>query len=50
LTMSMLRPLVDGNPKVIPMLCGTRGFVRPLRSYFVEAGYDRKEVKIEAYD
>lgn len=50
LTLSMLRPLIDHAPKVIPMVCGTRGFVRPVRAYFVEAGYDRKEVKIETYD
>ncbi|MBA5866659.1 MAG: hypothetical protein GDA67_08215 [Nitrospira sp. CR1.3] len=51
LTLSMLRPLVDNAPhKMIPMLCGTKGFVRPLRGYFVEAGYDRKEIKTETYD
>lgn len=50
LTLSMLRPLIDGQPKVIPLICGTKGFVRPLRSYFIEAGYDRKEVKTETYD
>jgi ferredoxin-NADP reductase len=50
LTLSMLRPLIDNAPRVIPMLCGTKGFVRPLRAYFVEAGYDRKEVKTETYD
>ena len=50
LTLSMLRPLIEGMPKVIPMLCGTKGFARPLRTYFVEAGYDRKEVKTETYD
>jgi ferredoxin-NADP reductase len=50
LTLSMLRPLIDNSPKVIPMLCGTKNFVRPLRAYFVEAGYDRKEVKTETYD
>ncbi len=50
LTLSMLRPLIEGVPRVIPMLCGTKGFVRPLRAYFVEAGYDRKEVKTETYD
>ena len=46
----MLRPLIEKAPKMIPMLCGTKGFVRPLRAYLVEAGYDRKEVKIETYD
>ena len=50
LTLSMLRPLIEGASKVIPMLCGTKKFVRPLRGYFVEAGYDRKEVKTEIYD
>jgi ferredoxin-NADP reductase len=50
LTFSMIRPLIEGAPKVIPMLCGTKGFVRPLRAYFVEAGYDRKEVKTETYN
>ena len=50
LTLSMLRPLIEGTAKVTPMLCGTKGFVRPLRAYFVEAGYDRKDVKIETYD
>jgi ferredoxin-NADP reductase len=50
LTLSMLRPLIDNAPKVIPMLCGTKAFVRPLRAYFVHAGYDRKEVKTETYD
>ena len=48
-TISMLRPLIEGRAKVLPMLCGTKGFVRPLRNYFVEAGYDRKQVKTETY-
>ena len=50
LTWPMLRPLLDGVGKVLPMLCGTKGFVRPLRSRFAEAGYGRKEVKTETYD
>jgi ferredoxin-NADP reductase len=50
LARSMLRPLIEGMPKVIPMLCGMKGFVRPLRTYLVEAGYDRKEVRTETYD
>jgi ferredoxin-NADP reductase len=49
-TVSMLSPLIKGQPKVIPMLCGTKAFVRPLRAYFMEGGYERKEVKIETYD
>lgn len=50
LAWSMLGPLIDGAPKVIPMLCGTKGFVRPLRAYFAQVGYDRKDVKTETYD
>ncbi|MDP2381921.1 MAG: FAD-dependent oxidoreductase [Nitrospirota bacterium] len=50
LTLSMLRPVIEGAAKVTPLLCGTKGFVRPLRAYFVEAGYDRKDVKTETYD
>jgi len=49
-TLSVLTPLIQGQPKVVPMLCGTKAFVRPLRAYFKEKGYDRKEVKIETYD
>jgi ferredoxin-NADP reductase len=50
ITLTMLRPLIDGKPHVLPMLCGTKGFVRPLKSFFMEAGYDRKEIKTETYD
>jgi ferredoxin-NADP reductase len=50
LTLSMLSPFFDRPAKVLPMLCGTKGFVKPLRTRFVEAGYDRKEVKTETYD
>ncbi|SLM46740.1 putative Ferredoxin reductase [Nitrospira japonica] len=50
LVLSMLRPLMNGGPQMLPMLCGTKQFVRPLRAYFVESGYERKEVKTETYD
>jgi CDP-4-dehydro-6-deoxyglucose reductase, E3 len=49
-TVKLLRPVVTGRPKVMPLLSGVKGFVRPLRAYFVETGYDRKEVKTETYD
>ncbi|MEY4705043.1 MAG: hypothetical protein RL042_1245, partial [Nitrospirota bacterium] len=49
-TLSLLHPLITNRPKVTPLLSGVKGFVRPLRAYFMEAGYDRKEVKTEAYD
>ncbi len=50
LVLSMLRPLMSSGPQMLPMLCGTKNFVRPLRAYFVESGYERKEVKTETYD
>jgi ferredoxin-NADP reductase len=49
-TLKLIRPLVTGRPKVTPLLSGIKGFVRPLRTYFIETGYSRKEVKTETYD
>jgi len=49
-TLPMLASMIIGQPKLIPLLCGTKAFVRPLRAYFREQGYDRKEVKVETYD
>lgn len=49
-TLAMLAPVIKGQPKVVPLLCGTKAFVRPIRTYFMEQGYDRKEVKVETYD
>jgi ferredoxin-NADP reductase len=49
-TVKLLRPLVTNRPNVTPLLSGVKGFVRPLRAYLIERGYDRKEVKIETYD
>ena len=49
-TLRLLRPLVAGRPNVTPLLSGVKGFVRPLRAYLMETGYDRKEVKTETYD
>lgn len=34
----------------IPMICGLRDFVRPLRAYFMDLGFDRKVVRVETYD
>jgi ferredoxin-NADP reductase len=49
-SLTMLRPLIDNKPHVAPWLSGTKNFVRPIRTYFMEAGYDRKEVRVETYD
>jgi ferredoxin-NADP reductase len=50
LTLTMLRRLIEATSKVLPMLSGTKNFVRPLRSFFLERGYERKQVKAETYD
>ncbi|NGZ03912.1 MAG: hypothetical protein CV090_12790 [Nitrospira sp. WS238] len=49
-TLTILTPFIEGQPKVVPLLCGTKAFARPLRAYLMEQGYDRKEVKVETYD
>jgi len=49
-TLTTLTPMIMGQPKAVPLLCGTKAFVRPLRAYLMEQGYDRKEVKVETYD
>ena len=49
-TLAVLAPMIKEQPKVVPLLCGTKAFVRPIRTYFMEQGYDRKEVKVETYD
>jgi len=49
-TVKLLRSVVIGRSTVMPLLSGVKGFVRPVRAYLVEAGYDRKEVKTETYD
>lgn len=49
-TLILLRPLVTGRQKMTPLLSGVKGFVRPVRAYLIETGYDRREVKTETYD
>ena len=48
--LTVLRPLIASKQKTAPLLSGVKGFVRPLRAYLMEAGYERKEVKTETYD
>ncbi len=48
--LTVLRPLVAGTPNMTPLLSGVKGFVRPLRAYLMETGYERKEVRTETYD
>lgn len=50
LTWSIVRPLIEGKPHVVPLIAGTKGFVRPLRASLTAVGYDRREVLVETYD
>jgi NAD(P)H-flavin reductase len=35
---------------VVPMICGIKQFVRPLRTFLMEQGFDRRDIKVETYD
>jgi ferredoxin-NADP reductase len=49
-TMELVQKLLGRDRDFIPMICGIRDFVRPLRASFMELGLERKEVRIETYD
>ncbi len=42
--------LVGDRTDLVPMICGKKEFVRPLRDHFYSHGYERKAVKWENYD
>lgn len=42
--------LAPGDGAPVPMLCGVRQFVRPVRDYLVELGWERRAVRMESYD
>jgi len=46
----LVRALSAGRTDFSPMICGLKAFVRPLRAYFMELGFDRKDVRVETYD
>jgi NAD(P)H-flavin reductase len=41
---------IGARGDVVPMICGLKRFVRPLRAFFMERGFDRRDVKVETYD
>ncbi len=49
LVTDMLPSVLPGQSKAVPLICGTKAFVHPLRQHLIEAGYQRKEIKIESY-
>lgn len=46
----LLPSLLGGRKDVLPMICGTKAFVRPLRAYLTELGFERREIQVETYD
>jgi ferredoxin-NADP reductase len=46
----LLASLWEGRKDFLPMVCGTKAFIRPLKTYLSELGFGRKEAKFETYD
>lgn len=49
-TVEVIKQLTGNGHRVTPMIAGIKAFARPLRSLFMELGFDRREVKLETYD
>ena len=45
-----IRRITLNERNITPMIAGIKSFARPLRAFFMELGFDRKEVKLETYD
>lgn len=50
LEQDVLASLWAGRKDFLPMVCGTKAFVRPLKAYLTGLGFERKEAKYETYD
>jgi phenol hydroxylase P5 protein len=48
--MDLVASLWAGRKDFLPMVCGTKAFVRPFKTYLAELGFARKEAKYETYD
>ncbi len=46
----ILASLWAGRKDFLPMVCGTKVFVHPLKAYLKGLGFERKEAKYETYD
>jgi ferredoxin-NADP reductase len=49
-TVEAIKQVTSTGRNVTPMIAGIKSFARPLRSFFMELGFDRREVKLETYD
>lgn len=45
-----LAAIFAGRTDFLPMICGTKAFVRPLRASLTERGFARRDVLVETYD
>jgi ferredoxin-NADP reductase len=45
-----LRTILGQRRDFIPMICGIKAFVRPMRAFFTDLGLDRRDVRVETYD
>jgi phenol hydroxylase P5 protein len=45
-----LLPHLEKRTDFVPMISGVKAFVHPLRAYFIERGFGRREVRVETYD
>jgi ferredoxin-NADP reductase len=48
--LELLPALVGERTDLLPMVCGKKEFVRPIRDFFYERGYERRGVKWENFD
>lgn len=49
-TLDLWNALFRGRRDVMPMICGTKAFVRPIREHLRKLGFDRRDVRVETYD
>lgn len=49
-TVEAIKQVASNGRNVTPMIAGIKSFARPLRSFFMELGFDRRAVKLETYD
>ena len=49
-TVEAIKQVALNGRNLTPMIAGIKSFARPLRAFFMELGFDRKEVKLETYD
>jgi ferredoxin-NADP reductase len=46
----IVRAMIQNHRDVLPMVAGTKAFLRPLRARLSEMGFERREIKHESYD